>query len=87
MQLFFAGPTLNWVYIVRSLHRYFRLFHRPTLVPQLIVYIAAALSGESRWNGLPTLEGVGVGDGMLMGRPESQRQGHKAQGINTLVMG
>jgi len=45
------------------------------------------LSGESRWNGLPTLEGVGVGDGMLMGRPESQRQGHKAQGINTLVMG
>ena len=45
------------------------------------------LSGESRWNGLPALEGVGVGDGMLMGRPESQRQGHKAQGINTLVMG
>ena len=48
MQLFFAGPTLNWVYIVRSLHRYFRLFHEPTLVPQLVVYIAAALTGRRR---------------------------------------
>ena len=44
MQLFFAGPTLNWVYIVRSLHRYSRMFYEPTLVPQLVVYIAAALT-------------------------------------------
>lgn len=46
------------------------------------------LSGESRWNGLATLQEAGVGDGMLMGRrPKPTPRTQSREGINTLVMG
>jgi hypothetical protein len=44
----------------------------------VVVVVVNLLSGESRWNGLPTLQGLD--DGMLMGRLQKPTPGTQSRG-------